>query len=173
MTDDDIRARHVASFDGGDGPAWCDADGDDWPCDTSRETARADLTESLLAQARRDLAVSQDFSNAETSRADAAEEELAEAKDALSLTFQEAQEVMADAHGYLTERDAARALADELAEALNDAAIDAHAYGPVRDHWAGPDGKLGDGPVPLDECQDRFCEAARAALAKWEASRAK
>jgi|WetSurSiteA1Bulk_404760.scaffolds.fasta_scaffold62653_3 hypothetical protein len=55
--------------------------------------------------------------------------------------------------------------AKALAEALNDASIDAHAYGPVREHWAGPDGKLEDGPVPFDQCQDRFCEAARTALA--------
>ena len=62
-------------------------------------------------------------------------------------------------------------LADALAEALYDASIDAHAYGPVRDHWAGPDGKLGDGPVPFEGCQDRFCGAARDALARHRAAR--
>lgn len=69
------------------------------------------------------------------------------------------------------ERDEARAalaateaLARRLAEALDDAVRDAHAYGPVRDHWGTP---IGDGPIPFEDCADVTCAESRAALAAW------
>jgi hypothetical protein len=62
--------------------------------------------------------------------------------------------------------------ADRLARALREIRHEYHSLGAVRDHWSDPQtGKIGDGPVPIDTCDDTLCVDARAALAAHEATK--
>ena len=73
-----------------------------------------------------------------------------------------------DRHALLAALDAERLLADRLAAALEETSPEAHGYGLVSEHWGTP---IGDGPVPLADCDDRTCETARAALAAYREAR--
>ena len=70
----------------------------------------------------------------------------------------------------IEERDAERALADQLTEALRDAAAVAHETDSLRSH---SDDERKDGwfRAPFERCEDVLCADARAALAVFEEAR--
>ena len=155
MTDAaDIRERHTGVehyYDAsGEWVRECHHDHQPWPCDTARvldEWAEADRDVRYLRE-----------------RADKAEA-------GLDACIETGQRNVALAQGHANDAandaDAARKDADDLADALRDAASENHLAGDVTDHWHAPEGEWVR--MPFESCTDVFCVAARAALAAHRA----